>query len=72
MATEASPKSTSSDAASRTDDSVQPDRGSYEPDHLRYLAFVDGLRAISIVAVVAFHIGVPGITGGFVGVDIFL
>ena len=71
MATEASPKSTSSDAASRTDDSVQPDRGPYEPDHLRYLAFVDGLRAISIVAVVAFHIGVPGITGGFVGVDIF-
>ena len=38
---------------------------------LRYLPFVDGLRAVSILAVVAFHIGVPGISGGFIGVDIF-
>lgn len=37
----------------------------------QYLAFVDGLRAVSILAVVAYHIGVPGIPGGFVGVDIF-
>jgi peptidoglycan/LPS O-acetylase OafA/YrhL len=36
-----------------------------------YLAFVDGLRAVSILAVVAYHIGVPGISGGFVGVDVF-
>jgi peptidoglycan/LPS O-acetylase OafA/YrhL len=36
-----------------------------------YLAFVDGLRAISILAVVAYHIGIPGVPGGFVGVDIF-
>jgi peptidoglycan/LPS O-acetylase OafA/YrhL len=42
--------------------------GSSNPD---YLAFVDGLRAVSILAVVAFHVGVPGIPGGFVGVDIF-
>jgi peptidoglycan/LPS O-acetylase OafA/YrhL len=41
------------------------------PNELRYLPFVDGLRAISILAVVAFHIGVPGIPGGFVGVDVF-
>jgi len=38
---------------------------------LRYFPFVDGLRAVSIIAVVAFHIGLPGFTGGFVGVDIF-
>jgi peptidoglycan/LPS O-acetylase OafA/YrhL len=42
-----------------------------DSDHLRYLAFVDGLRAISILAVVAFHVGAPGFSGGFVGVDIF-
>ncbi len=36
-----------------------------------YQPHVDGLRAISIVAVVAFHAGVPGFAGGFVGVDIF-
>jgi peptidoglycan/LPS O-acetylase OafA/YrhL len=72
MAPKASPKSTTSDAAAPgSNDSLRLDREAYEPDHLRYLAFVDGLRAISILAVVAFHIGVPGITGGFVGVDIF-
>jgi len=38
---------------------------------LRYLPFVDGLRAISILAVVCFHIGLPEAPGGFVGVDIF-
>jgi peptidoglycan/LPS O-acetylase OafA/YrhL len=38
---------------------------------LRYQPFVDGLRAISILSVVAYHIGVPGVPGGFVGVDIF-
>jgi len=36
-----------------------------------YLPFVDGLRAVSILAVVGFHVGVPGFSGGFVGVDIF-
>jgi peptidoglycan/LPS O-acetylase OafA/YrhL len=42
-----------------------------EPNYPHYLPFVDGLRAISIVAVVLYHVGVPGISGGFVGVDIF-
>ena len=46
-----------------------PHRGSANP--LDYLAFVDGLRAVSILAVVTFHIGVPGVPGGFVGVDVF-
>jgi len=36
-----------------------------------YLDFIDGLRAISILAVVAFHIGLPTPRGGFFGVDIF-
>jgi len=36
-----------------------------------YAPFVDGLRAVSILAVVAFHVGVPGAPGGFVGVDVF-
>jgi peptidoglycan/LPS O-acetylase OafA/YrhL len=46
-----------------------PERGTlsrttFRPD-------VEGLRALAIGAVVAFHAGVPGISGGFVGVDIF-
>ena len=32
---------------------------------------IDGLRAIAIVMVVAFHVGVPGLRGGFTGVDVF-
>lgn len=40
-------------------------------DSLGYKPFVDGLRAVSIVAVVAYHARLPGVTGGFVGVDIF-
>jgi peptidoglycan/LPS O-acetylase OafA/YrhL len=39
-------------------------RPHYRPD-------VDGLRAVAIIAVVAYHAGVPGFGGGYVGVDVF-
>jgi len=35
------------------------------------LDFIDGLRALAIVAVIGFHTGTPGFSGGFAGVDIF-
>ncbi len=38
---------------------------------LRYRADIDGLRAVSIIAVVLYHLGVPYFDGGFVGVDVF-
>ncbi|MBX8470652.1 acyltransferase [Pseudomonas sp. RIT778] len=38
---------------------------------LAYRRDIDGLRAVAVIAVVLFHFGVPGITGGFVGVDVF-
>jgi peptidoglycan/LPS O-acetylase OafA/YrhL len=43
---------------------------SFAPPEERY-PFIDGLRAVAILAVVLFHAGVPGTTGGFVGVDVF-
>jgi peptidoglycan/LPS O-acetylase OafA/YrhL len=36
-----------------------------------YRPEIDGLRAVAILAVVAYHVGVPGFSGGFVGVDVF-
>jgi peptidoglycan/LPS O-acetylase OafA/YrhL len=32
---------------------------------------IDGLRAVAIIPVVLFHFGVHGLSGGFVGVDVF-
>jgi peptidoglycan/LPS O-acetylase OafA/YrhL len=36
----------------------------YRPD-------IDGMRAISVIAVILYHLGVPGFGAGFVGVDVF-
>lgn len=38
---------------------------------LEYRADLDGLRAIAVIAVVLFHLGIPVAPGGFVGVDVF-
>ena len=32
---------------------------------------IEGLRAVAVLAVVLFHAGVPGVGGGYVGVDVF-
>ena len=36
-----------------------------------FRADIEGLRAVAVLAVVLFHAAVPGISGGFVGVDVF-
>ena len=38
---------------------------------MHYRAEIDGLRALAVVPVVLFHLGLPGVSGGFVGVDVF-
>jgi len=51
------------------------ERGGEDPRprhaHLRYRPDIDGLRAVAVLAVVAFHAGLWPVTGGFVGVDVF-
>jgi len=38
---------------------------------LKYRRDIDGLRAIAVTSVVAYHASLPWVTGGFVGVDVF-
>jgi peptidoglycan/LPS O-acetylase OafA/YrhL len=41
------------------------------PFHLGYLPALDGLRAIAVLMVIFWHLGLPGWKGGFLGVDVF-
>jgi peptidoglycan/LPS O-acetylase OafA/YrhL len=38
---------------------------------IKYRPDIDGLRAVGVLSVVAFHIDASRVSGGFVGVDVF-
>jgi peptidoglycan/LPS O-acetylase OafA/YrhL len=54
-------------------DSVSPAEGLQDqrPAQSRFRPDIEGLRAVAVLAVVLFHAEVPGIGGGYVGVDVF-
>jgi peptidoglycan/LPS O-acetylase OafA/YrhL len=39
--------------------------------HAGFRADIEGLRGIAVLLVVAFHVGIPDVSGGYVGVDMF-
>jgi len=41
------------------------------PAKARFRTDIEGLRAVAVLAVLGFHAAVPGLAGGFVGVDVF-
>ncbi|WP_327065372.1 SGNH hydrolase domain-containing protein [Kitasatospora sp. NBC_01302] len=47
-----------------TSEAVRTGTPGFRPD-------IEGLRAVALLAVLAFHAGVPHLAGGFVGVDVF-
>ncbi len=57
----------------RQADSVSPTdtRPTQRSESKTFRADIEGLRAVAVLAVVLFHASVPGIGGGFVGVDVF-
>lgn len=41
-----------------------PRQAGFRPD-------IEGLRAVAVIAVVLYHARIPGVTGGYIGVDVF-
>src|ERR1700735_2313752 len=61
------------DAAAPADLISQPsrDEAGTAPEDRKFRPDVQGLRAVAVALVVLFHANVPGLEGGYVGVDVF-
>ncbi|MBO0866800.1 MAG: acyltransferase, partial [Mycobacterium sp.] len=58
----------------RQADALSPPQGRHRAGRTPQAGFradIEGLRAVAVLAVVLFHAGLPGVSGGYVGVDVF-
>ena len=53
------------------DTTLTGDEAGTPPGDRRFRPDVQGLRAVAVVLVVLFHANIPGLRGGYVGVDVF-
>ena len=51
--------------------SATPLTAAAAPARIPYLPGLDGIRALAVLAVVLYHLGVAAVPGGFLGVDVF-
>ena len=64
----------SSSGASSPASTIGPSRGTElgrAMPSARFRPDIEGLRAVAVLAVVLFHAGMPGVGGGYIGVDVF-
>ena len=62
---------TATDNPAQKPEVATPDEAGTAPGDRRFRPDVEGLRAVAVLLVVIYHAGIPGIHGGFVGVDVF-
>jgi peptidoglycan/LPS O-acetylase OafA/YrhL len=50
---------------------TQPRRPSWHSRPIGYIPALDGMRAVAVGLVIAYHLGYSGVAGGYIGVEVF-
>jgi peptidoglycan/LPS O-acetylase OafA/YrhL len=64
-------RAASTDPGAAGEPALEPILDASGASRLPYVRAIDGIRGLAVAVVLAFHGGVPGVTGGFLGVSLF-